>query len=292
MTKTNNSSRSERHDKALFRLAKTSPLETTQLLDLWAQQDARPAALTPEHQETVRVVPNEFLRCKLFRVAHHSEPRAYLKEALLPVQAARGGSITYTGEELRQDDRAVLLECLYYERASRGYALVKPRAMCRALGWSDSNVSIERLRECLLRLKASAVVLRSPRLEKSIAVSLIKRLEEQADGTLKVLFDEEIRDLFAGNHYTRIVAQFQKLLGSRASLAQWLLAFYASHREPMPMSAEALRTMCGATSEAREFRRMLKEAHARLVEVGFLSSYTLSGDKVAVSRQSSHTAAL
>lgn len=231
--------------------------------------------LTPENREKYRLIPNEFVRCALFRVANPAKERTYLRLVKLHVQASRDGSITYTGEELRQDDRKVFLETLHAEHKTPGIAIIKPRQLCRDMGWGDSNTALKHLEACLLRLKATALVIAVPRFPMPVTLSLITRIEQLETGELAIYFDDEIRALFSGYQFTRIVLNYQVQLNKRANLASWLLGFYSSHREPKEMLPEELHKLCGSSASQKEFKRMLKQALEHLKEVGFLTEYSI-----------------
>ena len=63
----------------------------------------------------LRGIPNAFARSALFNVANARKgERSNVKR--LEIAALRGISITYTGEELRQDDEDVFLQLLHIAR--------------------------------------------------------------------------------------------------------------------------------------------------------------------------------
>ena len=70
----------------------------------------------------------------------------------------------------------------------------------------------------------------------------------------------------------------------KSFIAKWLQVFYASHDAPYAMKVDTLREQSGSDSPLREFRRMLKVALDKLVDVGLLSSWTLEKDLVKVQK--------
>ena len=236
-------------------------------------------AMTGWQPPEVRAVPNEMVRCALFRVANPVRPRATYQAYALPVQAARDGVIEYTGCELRQDDRAVFLELLSLEPRSPGRAVFRPRVVCEAMGWGRSNTALAHLKDCLARLATARLLFRKiARLKvDQFSVSLVGAVGED-QGVMVVELDSAVRPLFAGNYFTRILRAHHDGLNRRSYLAAWLLGYYASHREPLATTVAALQALCGDDdTPAKEFRRKLSDALAQLQAVGFLASYTMPG---------------
>lgn len=64
----------------------------------------------PLWPEEVRCAPNEFLRSALFNARNRNQMRRYLRQETLAIIGK--GRITYTGEELRQDDATVWLQLI------------------------------------------------------------------------------------------------------------------------------------------------------------------------------------
>jgi len=74
---------------------------------------------------------NEALRCALFNACNRHQRRRYLKQEDLFIISG-GGKITYTGEELRQDDGTVYLYLIFLaKRISPGNAVeFTPNSLC------------------------------------------------------------------------------------------------------------------------------------------------------------------
>lgn len=242
--------------------------------------------LTPEHSEKYRLLPVELARSALFRVTDPSKPRPYLTKATFAVMAPHGnGTITYTGQELRQDDRQVFMEALYLEQQLPGVAVIKPNQFLKALGWSTNSDSRERLLDCLTRLKATALRIHVYRFQTALTTSLIDDIEEDtATGTIRVYFKENVRRLFDNDAYARVVRAHEQMLPKKAYLARWLLCFYTSHAKPIPLSLTRLQELCGDTTPMKEFTRKMKEALQQLVSAGFLLTHKVSEGKVTVER--------
>ncbi|WP_278497208.1 plasmid replication initiator TrfA [Paraburkholderia fungorum] len=250
------------------------------------QPGYQPSPLVPWHPDDATVIPNELVRCALFRVADPASRREPCHGRRLPVQAARNGYIEYTGEELRQDDRRVFMHALHREAATPGTATFKPRRFCEDIGWGTSNVAYDKLIETLSRLKATSLLMFLPRIAPAgVAVSLIARWGFVPDsGSIRVCFDPEIRALFRDQHYTRILRIYEDQLTRRSYLASWLLGFYASHREPIAFPLDRLQGLCGDSTPRKEFRRKASLALQQLVDIGFLESFSIQDASVACRR--------
>lgn len=231
----------------------------------------------------VRGISNAMARSALFNVANSRKGvRKHLKRVTLP--SLQGCEITYTGEELRQDDEDVMLQILHIARVQR---LGDPvpftgHSMLTELGWYPNGASYKRLVDCLDRLKASSVEIkwRLPTGEfRGYTGSLIRSFEWQSkDGSQplrywEVLLEEKIVMLFGPEQYTRIDWEFRLAL---PPLAKWLHTFYNTHAVPYAYKVSTLHDLTGSEiRELRQFRYKLRQALDVLVERGFFLSATV-----------------
>lgn len=239
-----------------------------------------------------RGIPNVIVRSPLFNARNRNQPRKYLREENLPILGDDEGTITYTGEELRQDDEVVWLQLIHLARELPPETMVefKPYGFCRAIGWSLDGSSYKRLRRCLTRLQASSLQIYSCHLKEGIALSMLPFFEwkDSATGaTLKryrVKIASQLVRLFEGN-YTKMEWEQRKKLP--LGLATWLHGFYASHETPFHYRMEKLARGAGLTtctpSRLRElFEDALKELRRK--DIGCLSSSQIVNDCVYVTR--------
>lgn len=252
----------------------------------------------PMWHQDLRGLPNAFARSALFSVANvRAGARKYVKQQ--PIAALAGIGITYTGEQLRQDDEDVFLQILHVARAQELGTEVRFTAysMISELGWSKNTASYKRLVDCLDRMKASAVAVtvedkRGAR--ENYTGSLIRsfRWREDASGTSlrewTVLLEREIVNLFNPQSYTRLDWKMRLKL---PALEKWLHSFYHTHAHPFPYSVETIHKLCG--SEAKDlakFRYKLKQALANLVDKGFFARAAVDprSDLVQVTRSQAH----
>lgn len=243
----------------------------------------------PFWPEPVRGLPNPLARSDLFTVGNRAQPRQHFKNKA--VASTKGVSIVYRGEELRQDDEDVFLQILHVARDSplgesvelTGFAVLK------ALGWGRSQPMYERLKECLLRLKASALTVSTDNDERGFSGSLIRKFAWQGDDgtpmkTWKIWLEPELIRLFGPDTYTQIY--WEQRLSLSSPLAKWLHGYYYTHREPYAIKVETIKSLCGSKIKTlSDFRKKLKLALDSLKECGFLMSWQIdASDLVHVVR--------
>lgn len=250
----------------------------------------------PSHQ---RGLPNAFARSALFAVGNRRDARQFLKDA--PIAAVNGITITYRGEELRQDDEDVFLQLLHLARGQDVQTVVgfTAGAMLRELGWTRNSASMDRLVECINRMVASSIsvtVSDHNGIRENFTGSLIRAFRWREDATGRnlrrwtILLEPEIVSLFSPRAFSRVDWHIRLKL---PPLAKWLHSFYHSHAEPYPYRVETIKALTGSRiGTLYQFRYKLKEALAQLVEHGFLAEATICPrtDLVMVKRRQQHVA--
>lgn len=235
------------------------------------------ATQLPMWPEEMRGLPNAFARSALFTVANARKgARDNFKRKL--IASVNGVTITYTGEELRQDDEDVFLQILHISRFHElgTYVQFTAYAMLRELGWTTNSASYKRLIDCLDRLKASSVTVTldlPSGTQRGYAGSLIRAFrwkQEGADDPMRqwqILLEKEIVSLFGPTDYSRLEWRTRLQL---PPIAKWLHSFYYTHREPLPYSVTRLKELTGSEiKELYQFRYKLKKALELLVEKQF-----------------------
>jgi hypothetical protein len=241
----------------------------------------------PIWPEERRGVPNDLVRSALFTVGNHRKKREFRKNHLI---AALGDiSIMYTGEELRQDDEDVFLQLAHLARLTPlGHTVeFTAHAMMKSLGWSTDGRAYERLRDCISRLSATGIEVRSD--NRGYSGSLVRDfawqdLSGRSSRRWKVRLEPRIIALFGKVAYTSIDWQQRLQLGY---LAKWLHSFYYTHAHPYPMKVATLRKLCGSgTRDLSKFRQLLRSALDELKSVEFLSTWHIDSktDLVHVTR--------
>ncbi|ARK80131.1 hypothetical protein BOC40_06620 [Burkholderia pseudomallei] len=238
--------------------------------------------LTPEHPESTVVVPHEFVRCGLFGVADPKTPRRQEANHVFRVYGANGGTISYRGPELRQDDRQVFFEALHFEHRTPGAAVATPNQFLVNLGWSRNTEARKKLRACLERLREAHVTIEVPRLGELVIPELLTSVDVLDDGSYRVEFNDGVRKLYDGNHYTRLRREYEKGLERRSDLARWLMLFYSTHQTPRSMPLGMLRELCNEQRDRNDrshtyaFKDKMAAALAQLVRVGFLLEWDIT----------------
>lgn len=249
----------------------------------------------PIWPQELRGLPNVFARSALFSVANmRAGERKNLKRQ--PIAALKGISITYTGEQLRQDDEDVLLQILHISRLQElgTQVFFTANSMINELGWTRNAGSYKRLVDAIDRMTASSVAVTvesSAGGRENYTGSLIRSFrwrETSSTAPLReweILLEKEIIALFNPESYSRLDWKERLKL---PPMAKWLHTFYHSHHVPFPMKVETFhRLMASEIKELRMFRSKLKQALALLVEQGFLISATIDQrtDNVIVERR-------
>lgn len=264
-------------------------------LDLFAEAqselDLEPVGY-PVWESELRGIPNALVRGALFTAAKTTKDSRREFYSNKQVSTPNGTKIEYRGEELRQDDLSVFMTILHF---GRNVALGKPiyftaYQMLKELGWSMNKVEYAHLRECCGRLSATNVSVTHTNGFEGYAGSLVRSFawrdnRDVALGQWYVLLEPTIMALFAKNTYTLLEWAERKEIGGRSPLALWLHSFLSTHTAPHALSVRHYYEMSQSRAvNFTDFRRRLKQALARLVEIKFLRAYSLVDDLVHVER--------
>ncbi|TDG05101.1 hypothetical protein E1N52_27080 [Paraburkholderia guartelaensis] len=233
--------------------------------------------LTPDHRETTVVVPHEFVRCGLFGVADPKSSRQHVPHAVFEVYGTNGGTITYCGPELRQDDRQVFFEALNFERSTPGSATATPNQFLVKLGWSRNTESRKKLHACIGRLQDAQLTIEVRRLGRLVIPSLLTHVDVLDDGSYRMKFHDSVRRLYDDNCYTCLRREYEQKLERRSDLARWLLLFYSTHQTPRPIPLATLIELCNDAPEKKyAFKDKLTAALGQLVRVKFLLGWNIT----------------
>jgi hypothetical protein len=242
----------------------------------------------PFWPEEVRSVPNAVLRGALFTV---SKERAVLKD-LTPIAAVDGIEIRYMGQRLNQVDLDLWEMLLHLQRMQPLGNRVEftAHAMLKALGRSTSGADHEALNNGLARLIGSATEIKWVKERKAFAGALVSSFFRDDDtGRYVVKFNQEMATLYGQGH-TYIDWEQRQALGQN-NLAKWLHGFYTTHAAPFGYKVETLQKLCGSGANLREFRRLLKAALAKLVEISAIGGWQIDAetDVVTVEKEPTTT---
>ncbi|ORJ57514.1 TrfA family protein [Geothermobacter hydrogeniphilus] len=241
-----------------------------------------------DSENTRGATPNEIVRSALFTARNRNQSRIYFKDE--PIVVTGSGSISYRGEELRQDDELVWFRLLQMGKGQPLGELIHftPYSFLKSIGWRVNNWGYRHLKTSLSRMKATAVHLSSDRLG-TVVVGLIDFFRYWDPDTHSPLSMWEVQlspvlsKLFVDQEFTLIDLEQRKALPE--GIATKLHSYWSSHREPYPVRIETLQKLCGSDNELRFFKRKLKQALQHLVRVGFLEEWLIVDGMVRVVRK-------
>lgn len=262
---------------------KPSPVDRLKAIEKDAIKKARKAPPVPAPQmslalwpDSVRGVPNAVLRGSLFTVSKTRE--MFKKRELLA--AVEGIEVRYLGIRFNQTDLDVWEMLLHLARLQPlgNQVTFHAHAFLKALGRKTGGKDHEQLKEEIARLQSGTVEVTWTKNGKTFGGSLVSEYyRDEETQRYVVVFSTKMLSLYEGG-YSHINWEQRAALGNN-SLAKWLHGFYATHAAPLPYKVETLKTLCGSTTKALwEFRRMLKNALAELVEVGAIKDWEISWD--------------
>ena len=231
--------------------------------------------LVPAMPTDKRIIPNDLIRSSLFTVSNHNKAREYIKDRNLYTFGAT--KITYTGEELRQDDEDVWLQLIYlFAQTSEQWIEFMPYTLMRELSWPGRTQYCEKLKAAIMRMSATNLTVSNEEVQAGLSLSLVRKFMWKQDNGKKlkwwrVWLEPEIIKLFEGMKYSKIMWEQRKKLNP---LAKWLHAYYSSHAEPYPIRINTIQQACGSKMQTeKHFKLALRRALESLVLIGFLQTY-------------------
>jgi hypothetical protein len=253
------------------------------------KQSAVECGQLPIWKDGFRCLPNEIVRSALFNARNRKKTRAYLKQS--PIAVIGDGCITYTGEELRQDDETVWLQLIHMAKEFHEGQAVEftPYSLCKSIKWTIDGGSYTRLRACLGRMQATSLSITSKRLKENVSLSMIPifRWKDNETGRALRFYQVQIPPqliiLFGDVYYTQL--EWQQRLALPVGIATWLHGYFSSHSQPYPIKIETLKRGAGLTTcRTAKVRELIEKALDELVSVSFLASWAVVGELVHVKR--------
>jgi len=267
-------------------------MSTAIQFDLFVSQEIRQIiadveSRLPSCPDDKRMLPNEVVRSALFTARNRRTPRAHLRNSQIAVIGT--GTITYTGEELRQDDELVWMQLIHLAKKVPLSDAVEftPYEFLKSISKTTGKENYSWLRNCLSRMQATAVAIYSERLGEGISASLIRKFSwvDESGKSLKkwcVWLEPEMRSLFDEVSWLN----WEQRRDLPDGIASKLMGYWASHKNPLPVKLSTLQSLCGSTSSPREFKRSLIGALDELHRVKFLESFSIVNGLVSVRRLS------
>ena len=236
----------------------------------------------PTWREDRRGSPNSFLRSALF-AAIQSKDRLDLKKA--EIFSQEGITVTYTGEQLNQEDMTVWLALVDLMKKDPLGTECKFTAheILKHMGLEIGGSGYERLNDAIVRMIACAVVIETS--TQTYMGSVIHGcVIDKRTKLYKLNLNRHLIKLFGDNDWTAINWEQRKLLRNKP-LCLKLHDYYSSHKQPLPVSLEFLSSITGSVNKQKaDFKRKIKIALEELVKIGFLRSYSIEGDIVKIER--------
>ena len=243
----------------------------------------------PHWDDDRRGVPNPFIRGGLFTTRRASDRETIKSQQIVSLS---NYAIHYSGEELRQDDLSLWV-CLL--NRSRGIKVGEPifftaYSLIKDLGWRMHSENYDKLRAASERMKLTSMSISTSNGKSGYTGSLIRdfafdALDESGNTKWMVRLEPTITSLFSVDATTLLEWDQRRRIGNKATITLWLHAFYSSHREPIPYSVGKIHELCRSEEKRlANFRIRLRQSLEKLVEIGFLTTYSIAGDVVSVQR--------
>jgi hypothetical protein len=252
-----------------------------------AEPVAPAAAQLPIWPETVRAVPNGFLRSALFGAIARGRRRYINGEDLAAID---GVTIRYKGERLDQGDLDVWESVLHTVRLQKlgSQCRITSYALLKLMGLTDTGKNRATLHARIERLVANALTVKQgPHSYIGSLISFAAKDEDTQEWVIEL--DARLRPLFAADQFTQIEWEVRHELNGH-QIAQWLHGFYSSHAKPFPLKVETLLKLYGSEDASPSSgRQKLRKALDAVAEASAMHgegfSYEIRGNLVHVGKQ-------
>ena len=241
----------------------------------------------PPWPESVRAVPNGFLRSALFGAIAKGK-RRYMQGEM--VAAVDGVEIRYTGQRLDQGDLDVWESVLHAVRLQElgSQCRLTSYALLKLMGLTDTGKNRATLQTRIERLRANALTVKQGRYS-YIGGLIAGAAKDEETQEWVIELDAKMRPLFAADQFTQVEWTVRHALTGQP-LAQWLHSFYATHAKPFPIKVETLLSLSGSeNTEPRSSRQKLRKALGALTDAsktyGDGLHFEIRGDLVHVEKQ-------
>ena len=221
--------------------------------------------LLPYWNDNFLGIANSILRSSLFGVVKKGKRESLTRELLASQQ---GIEIRYTGIRLDQLDLTVWENLIQIARSSPlgNRVMFSANDFLRNIGKSTGKMNHEWFKECISRLKATAVEIKYNR--KTYMGSLLADcFWDENSNQYIVILNPKLILLYDTNEWTKLESNIRIALKGKP-LALWLYGYYSTHTEPYPIKVSTLYKLSGAShSELRFFKRDLLKACTNITEV-------------------------
>lgn len=267
-------------------MAESQPITDPRLRKVLARAEQHVAAKVyqfPLWPDPKRGVPNDFARSALF-TARKGIGKEYLEDVEIFCQG--GIRMTYTGARLTQDHLDIFEGVMHLARQSPENTTIRFSAhgFLKLIGRTTSGSDHKRLLRAFKHLTATAVCVQNDKGQSYFGSLLPAGKSDEDTERFEVTINRDLIRYFEQG-YTLIELKQRKAL-ARSPLARHLLGWLSSHDRPYPVTVQYLYELSGSDAkELKEFRRSLRNALKRLVEVGVLADWHIDeADKVHMSK--------
>lgn len=208
-----------------------------------------------------RGAPNPIIRGALFSALTRSVKREMLNNE--HIVTLDGVDLIYTGPRLDQHDLDTWLNVVHLMNKNKTAETleVTTYAYLKSIDKSVSTTTKQAFLASLKRLKNANLDLKFK--NGQYWGSLIDEVlidETKSVGLIEIKINKRIQALFQPTTFTKLDWNVRKSLESKP-LAQWLHAFYSSHKSPFPYSIKKIKELCGNnTADIHKFKQLLRRA--------------------------------
>jgi hypothetical protein len=234
--------------------------------------------------DDVWAIPPIFARSSFFTPAKCSDE---CSEDPIELDSIGNGKVYRKGVQLPQSDLKFFAEVinLCAQKESRVIALT-PRNIMISGGISTSGQSYKYMKMALSKFRASALVYESKSnpiyRECSIVSDFQCSLADPFIIELGAMIFDLLKPKFVDGKPVRYLVHVNKELRALAGngMAGWLLVFYSSHAEPLPMKIETLMRCAGLNTQSKSMKKDISAALDKLVSIGFLKSFRIDSNNI------------
>lgn len=205
--------------------------------------------------------------------------RAYIQTRF---KSTNGAFIEFRGMELRQDDLTVLLQLisLRADMATKCEIEFSPYALLTKIGWSNNNISVGHLRECLMRLRQAIVIIERGG-NKGEVSGFLSEFSWEGRTHWWVKVDHRMVAIL-GTAPTYLIISKRKQLSE--GLQTWLYGYIRANQCGWAVPLELIHSASGSQAKDMvEFARSVREVLKKLAAIGVVTdASTVKNGKVAI----------
>lgn len=229
-------------------------------------------------------VPHSILRSAIFSPIQ-SRDRVFLHKAYIWAQS--GYDITYTGEQLNQDDLRVWETILFMTK--RKYFgtrfTLSAYEILKQMNKTLNKSTYKALSECMVRLTNHRITIAHEKKQTEYVGGLISSINIKSKITqFTFSLDADMYELWNINDWTRIDLKFLDNI-KRKPFTEKLYGFIVSHKTVIDLSYSYYQDL--TTNQhlpCAKFKQKMKKSLTELLEYRFLRSFELADDVVKIVR--------